>query len=142
MKKKGIAGHSSGVAKFCESLSGRLSEIDKELRRDLPSLLSVQQGEQGFAYQMLFIEQGKCNAREKMIGGKGSSPMMQSSPPGHSIFRQQGIPISTCTCRLKIRRARSQTITPNEIYSYFKLPHSKAIWDGSLMFLFGRNKSR
>ena len=132
------------LTRLCNT--GRLSEIDKELRRDLPSLLSVQQGEQGFAYQMLFIEQGKCNAREKMIGGKGSSPRMQSSPPEwHSIFRRQGIPISTCTCRLKIGRARSQTITPNEIYSYFKLPHLKilkAIWDGSLMFLFRWNKSR
>ena len=81
---------SSGVAKACESPS--------------IAVLYVQQGEQGFIWLSKLSNAShwaRSNAREKMIGGKGCSPRMESAPPEwHSILRQ-GIPISTCTCRSK-----------------------------------------
>jgi len=60
-----LAFGSKWFTKLCNT--GRLSEICKESRRDLPSLLYVQQGEQGFAYQMLLIEQGAMQRKRWFV---------------------------------------------------------------------------
>jgi len=41
-----------------------VSEIGKELRQDLPSLLYVQQGEHGFAYNCFSLSKEQCKGKD------------------------------------------------------------------------------